>query len=127
MNNISILRESGFSCMIDYTDVGSRIRAIRLERKMTQEQLAEAVNLGVTHISHIETGSSIPSLQSFIAILNALHCSADELLCRELTSVPEIRDHWLVDLIADCSTEEIKVISDTLKAVKESLRKNFTD
>lgn len=113
--------------MIDYADIGSRIRAVRLERKMTQEQLADAVNLGVTHISHIETGSSIPSLQSFIAILNALDCSADELLCRELVSTQEIRNHWLEELIMDCSTDEVKVISDTLKTVKESVRRNFSE
>ena len=38
--------------MIDYADIGSRIRAVRLERKMAQEQLANAVHLGVTHLSH---------------------------------------------------------------------------
>lgn len=108
--------------MIDYSDIGSRIRAVRLDRKMTQEQLANAVNLGVTHISHIETGSSIPSLQSFIAILNALNCSADELLCRELVMTKEIKNHWLVDLISDCTIEEIKVLSDTLKSLKRSLK-----
>lgn len=113
--------------MIDYADIGSRIRAVRLERKMTQEQLANAVNLGVTHISHIETGSSIPSLQSFIAILNALNCSADELLCRELITARGISNHWLIDLVADCTTEETKVLSDTLIAVKRSLRKNYSE
>ena len=41
--------------MVDYKTLGSRIRAVRLEKKMTQEQLAEAVGVGVTHISHIET------------------------------------------------------------------------
>ena len=46
--------------MVDYKTLGSRIRAVRLEKKMTQEQLAEAVGVGVTHISHIETGNSIP-------------------------------------------------------------------
>ena len=113
--------------MIDYADIGSRIRAVRLERKMTQEQLANAVNLGVTHISHIETGSSIPNLQSFIAILNALNCSADELLCRELITTRGISNHWLIDLVADCTTEETKVLSDTLIAVKRSLRKNYSE
>ena len=68
--------------MVDYRDIGSRIRAVRLDQKMTQEQLAEAVGVGVTHISHIETGNSIPSLQVMIDIINALGCSADELLCR---------------------------------------------
>ncbi len=70
--------------MIDYKDVGMRVRAVRLKRKLTQEQLAEAVGVGVTHISHIETGHTIPSLQVMVDIINALHCSADELLCLEV-------------------------------------------
>ena len=48
--------------MIDYKSIGTRIRAVRQEKKLTQEQLAEAVGVGVTHISHIETGNSVPSL-----------------------------------------------------------------
>ena len=70
--------------MVDYKTLGSRIRAVRLEKKMTQEQLAEAVGVGVTHISHIETGNSIPSLQVMLDIINALGCSADELFCMEI-------------------------------------------
>ena len=70
--------------MLDYQFLGSRIRAIRLEKKITQEKLAEAAGVGVTHISHIETGKSIPSLQTLVDISNALGCSADELLCIHL-------------------------------------------
>lgn len=58
--------------MIDYKMIGARIRAIRNARKMTQEQLAEAVGVGVTHISHIETGNSIPSLQVVINMVIGL-------------------------------------------------------
>ena len=34
--------------------------------------------------SHIETGNSVPSLKTLIDIINALDCSADELLCIEI-------------------------------------------
>ena len=70
--------------MIDYKTVGLRIRAVRLEKKLTQEKLAEAAGVGVTHISHIETGNSIPSLQVTVDIVNALGCSMDELLCMDV-------------------------------------------
>ena len=71
--------------MIDYKTVGlHHIRAVRLEKKLTQEKLAEAAGVGVTHISHIETGNSIPSLQVAVDIVNALGCSMDELLCMEV-------------------------------------------
>ena len=49
--------------MVDYADIGKRIRACRLAKGMTQEQLANAVGIVVTHISHIETGNSVPSLK----------------------------------------------------------------
>lgn len=70
--------------MIDYKNIGARIRTVRLSKKLTQEQLAEATGVGVTHISHIETGNSVPSLQVMVDIINALGCSADELLCMEI-------------------------------------------
>ena len=109
--------------MVDYKDIGSRIRTIRLERKMTQEQLAEAVGVGVTHISHIETGNSVPSLQVMIDIINALECSADELLCIDVVKARPLLNNWLTELAADCDDVEIKLITDTVISLKENLRR----
>ena len=109
--------------MVDYRDIGSRIRAVRLDQKMTQEQLAEAVGVCVTHISHIETGNSIPSLQVMIDIINALGCSADELLCIEVEQARPLLNSWLSDLVADCNTTEVKLITDTVVSLKNSLRR----
>ena len=109
--------------MVDYRDIGSRIWAVRLDQKMTQEQLAEAVGVGVTHISHIETGNSIPSLQVMIDIINALGCSADELLCIEVEQARPLLNSWLSDLVADCNTTEVKLITDTVVSLKNSLRR----
>lgn len=109
--------------MVDYKDIGKRIRKIRLERKMTQEQLAEAAGVGVTHISHIETGNGIPSVQVLIDMINALNCSADELLCIELHQSRPILQNWLGELVADCSDTEIKLIADMAASLKASLRR----
>ena len=45
--------------MVDYADIGKRIRACRLAKGMTQEQLANEVGVVVTHISHIETRETL--------------------------------------------------------------------
>jgi len=111
--------------MVDYTDIGSRIRAVRLAKNMTQEKLAEAVQVGTTHISHIETGNTIPSLKTFLAIVNALDCSADELLCREVNQARPIFTSWLSELVEDCSEQEVKVIADMVTAMKDSLRRHY--
>jgi transcriptional regulator with XRE-family HTH domain len=109
--------------MIDYPEIGTRIRAARIAKGLTQEQLAAAIQVGTTHISHIETGNTIPSMKTFVAIVNTLDCSADELLCRELTQARPIFTSWLSEQVADCSDWEIKIISDTVTALKASLRR----
>ena len=109
--------------MIDYKSIGMRIRTVRLEKKLTQEQLAEATGVGVTHISHIETGNSVPSLQVMVDIINALDCSADELLCMEIEKSRPMLDSWLSELVADCDANEIKLIADMVISLKASLRR----
>lgn len=109
--------------MFDYKFLGSRIRAMRLERKITQEKLAEAAGVGVTHISHIETGNSIPSLQTFVDIVNALECSADDLLCMEVKQDRPVLNNWLCEIVADCDGDDLKLITDTVLALKSSLRR----
>ena len=109
--------------MIDYKSIGTRIRAVRQEKKLTQEQLAEAVGVGVTHISHIETGNSVPSLQVMVDIINALGCSADELLCVEIEQARPLLNSWLSELVADCDSTEIKLITDMVISLKSSLRR----
>lgn len=109
--------------MIDYKSIGGKIRKKRKELNISQEKLAEACDVGTTHISHIETGNCIPSLKVFIAILNTLSCSADELLCGELDNSGNFYAHQLAELLADCDSREMRIISDTVLSLKNSLRK----
>ena len=66
--------------MKDCANIGPRIRAARSRQRLTQEKLGRLIGVGTTHISHIETGSTLPSMETFVKILNVLDCSADELL-----------------------------------------------
>ena len=113
-------RGNDFRILIENTEQRT---AEQLERGMTQAQLAEAVGVGVTHISHVETGNSIPSLQAFLDIVNTLGCSADELLCIEVKKSRPIFESWLNEQLADCSEQEVKLISDVVIGLKTSLRR----
>lgn len=108
--------------MIDYKTIGTKIRAKRTAQKLSQEKLAELCNVGTTHISHIETGNCIPSLKVFISIVNALSCSADELLCNEIEQSSHVFAGDIADILEDCSAKELKVITDTVSALKNSMR-----
>ncbi|MBQ9856797.1 MAG: helix-turn-helix transcriptional regulator [Clostridia bacterium] len=110
--------------MIDFAGIGQKVKQIRVNKGITQEELAEAVGVGVTHISHLETGSGTVSLKVFLAIVNHLECSADELLFKEIASARPIVNTWLSDLVSDCDQTEMKIITDTVITLKQTLRKN---
>ncbi|MBQ7168091.1 MAG: helix-turn-helix transcriptional regulator [Treponema sp.] len=65
---------------MDYAEIGQRIKKYRKVRNISQEQLAEMVNISATHMSHIETGVTKLSLQVLVDISVALDTSTDSLL-----------------------------------------------
>lgn len=65
---------------MDLSAIGSRIKAARERKHLTQEDLAAIVDLSPTHISVIERGVKPPKLETFVNIANALGVSADMLL-----------------------------------------------
>ncbi len=109
--------------MLDQRAIGEQIRKMRKAKGLTQDQLAEKSGVGVTHISHIETGKSVPSLEMIIKLVNAFECSADELLCVEVKKAVELRNNWLTELVEDCSSLEIKMIANIILALKNSMRR----
>ena len=44
-------------------DIGSKIKALRLTKSMTQEQLAKALHVSAQAVSKWEIGSSLPDIQ----------------------------------------------------------------
>ena len=111
---------------IDYADIGMRIKQKRIEKRLTQEQLSEMIGVGASHMSHMESGKTVPSMEVFITLCNVLGCSADELLCREISAARPLLNNWLTDLVADCDATETKILTDVLVSTKSTLRKNKT-
>ncbi len=61
-------------------ELGGRIRALRLARRMSQVQLAEAVGIRQHTLSKVETGGGAPSLETMLAIADALGVAPATLL-----------------------------------------------
>jgi transcriptional regulator with XRE-family HTH domain len=66
---------------------GRRIRALRLARHLSQEELAERANLHWTYISGIERGRRSPSLNSMGRLASALGVPLSSLV-EELSKEP---------------------------------------
>ena len=63
-------------------DTGEKIRALRKERGLNQDQLAELANLNRVTIAKYESGRVEPGAQSIARIADALEVSTDVLLGR---------------------------------------------
>lgn len=71
--------------MIDMKGIGRRIQRLRKEKGLTQEQVAEALDMSVNYLSNIETGRDICSTALLLGIANMLNASIDYILGENLT------------------------------------------
>ena len=65
--------------MLDYKEIGKRVKKARCLKGMTQFELAESTNLCDTYISRIERGVRNASLESLAKISHILDVSLDYL------------------------------------------------
>ncbi len=107
---------------IDYVAIGVRIRRFRKERGFTQQMLAEMSCQEPSNISHIERGATKLSLPTMVHIANALGVTVDDLLCDSLTSARLPFENEAARILSDCSHAELKIMTDTLRALKKALR-----
>ena len=66
--------------LVDYKDLGNRIRKKREKCGMSQAELAAKAQLSTQHISNVENARSKVGLEKLIVISNVLNCSLDRSL-----------------------------------------------
>lgn len=110
---------------MDYYVIGQRIRKTRKAHGLSQEQLAELVGISTTHMSHIETGNTKLSLPVLVSLAEALEVSTDDLLfCGSSTERGSVLAE-LTQLLESCTTQQLKITVDVLRATIVSLKKHL--
>ncbi len=109
---------------LDYKAIGKRIKIARIKADLTQERLAERINISPTHLSNIETGTTRVSLSTMISIANALSVTSDDLLCDSIVMAKAQFEKDIALLLEDCDEYEIRIVKDMIASLKESLRRD---
>lgn len=107
---------------MDYYKIGQQIRKIRKAHGLSQEELAERVNISTTHMSHIETGNTKLSLPVLVDIAAVLEVRTDDLLNSNAPTTSTVMDE-IASVLEHCSAQQSKVIADVVKATKLSMDK----
>lgn len=104
--------------------IGARIAALRRAHKMTQDDLAEKLDISTKHISHVERGCSSLSLKNLVETGQIFQCSMDYLILGEcsdkaLSQLPDT----IIEILHSGNDREIDRLVRYLKIYEELYRR----
>jgi transcriptional regulator with XRE-family HTH domain len=107
-------KEIFFLCDTMDKKTGQRIKTLRIEKSLTQEDLGEKLGLDRGTISKIERGENAPTVKTLIALREIFGVSVDWVLTGKGLKNPIDIDDDLMEMIEDLTnnhTAKIKVLS----------------
>lgn len=105
---------------LDYSIIGERIRKSRLDKKMTQEKLAEELNVSVAFISRIERGTTHVNLKRLSEICNILDINEGFLLNGTNIEATNYLSNEFNELFISCPKETQKLIYEIARIIVNS-------
>lgn len=103
--------------------VGSNIRIYRQAKKLTQEKLAEEIDVSSSYIGYLERGQKSPSLELLEKMAKALDITPALLLTPSPDSADQQLNH-LMTLVSAQSASFITFMIDVASAYSRSLKKS---
>ncbi len=104
---------------LNFKTIGNRIQQYRIERKMTQEELAESIGTNQKHISRIESGMHRSNLDTIVAIARTLRISVDILIADFDDSTDESTLKLLMDEIRGMDATQLNMLRDSIAMIKK--------
>ena len=109
---------------IDRKKIGARIREARKAINLTQEKAAELSFISGQTWSLIETGRNRASMKTYRLIAKVLSKTLDDIFCDDATSMRLLKAFSKEGIVEDCSESEKAIISETIFALKEILKRH---
>ena len=106
----------------DKVFIAQQVRMHRKKLGLTQEELAEKVNLSVQHISRIESGCYVPSLKSFFMLATVLKIDL-RIFGYNIEHNANLSKENLIQKIVNATDAEVIFYQNLMAAVSGSLAK----
>lgn len=102
--------------------IGMRIASLRKEKHMTQEQLAEILDISIKHCSCVERGVSSMSLEKMVELCDIFDTNMDYLVRGETYASLNNMPPSFVEYLKRGEDEELKVLKEYM-SLYEKIRK----
>ncbi|MCI8590141.1 MAG: helix-turn-helix transcriptional regulator [Clostridiales bacterium] len=103
--------------------IGKRIQEFRKRKGLTQDDLAEMIDISPNYLSALERGVYNISIDLLIKIMNCLDCTANDLFCDVMHSGYEIKASRLSDMIENLPPKEQSRIFSVVEAMVKTYLK----
>lgn len=96
--------------------LGNAIRQARIENGYSQEQLAEMIDITVTHLKHLESEHRKPSVEVLFKLINVLNLSIDSLFAKDKNSLNS--DYKIILLMLEkCDEKQLRIIKNVINGL----------
>ena len=107
------------NCEQELTALREAIRNERKNKRITQEELAEMLEVSPTHVKHIESGHRKPSIEILFELAKILNISLDEVVFPK-NRTPNDATRGKIERLLDVSDESsLQFILSVLEAPRE--------
>lgn len=103
---------------IDYIAIGTRIRHHRLQKCITQEELAFQIETSAAYISNIECGKKKPSLQKLIQISEVLDVTINDFV---YNTPPKSSSPEITSLLSFCPKDKQEVLLKNISQIIKTI------
>lgn len=104
---------------IDYKLIGARIKKARKSKGMTQDVLAEKLDVSIGYVSQVERGITKISLDLLGAISSILECDIAGLITESATNSSEYMESELLSEIRKLDGKKKKYILEIIKLTND--------
>lgn len=95
---------------LDFQFIGQRIREVRVNKRLTQEYVAEKTGVNVSHISNVENNRVKVSLTLLVNLCNVLDVTMDYILENEYHTPTSVIEKELLNTIKDMDSSKLETL-----------------
>ena len=98
--------------------LGKRIKELRKKNNLTQEYLAEKLNIETRQLSKLETGKHYPSFETIIGLIETFNITFEELVNFDHLDEINILKKDMIDLINNFDEKKLSLAYRLIKCLK---------
>lgn len=95
---------------------GENLKKIRKEKNMSQEQLAEKVNVSRQSVSKWETGESYPEMNNILELCKIFNCNINDLIHTDMTDIYSLDEEIIMNVVKfnEKKQNQVKTLSNII-------------